>query len=559
MRYNLAFYTKYKIKVTEDPIRDPSIDNKQRNFESDIHSKLNSPNRNTSRLIAEIERGLERYPKSKALHNYLFNCYKLNKEEIKAERIVNATVVEFPDYVFGKMAKAVLLMENGKFEEASAILGEPRDVRNLEREDFIHSSIFMHYYEVATKLAIKKEDAEDARKWHKMMFDYNVKDQRVRSLGFEINLLEMKNSPLFNRKQNLLDKAWQPAPNSRLNTSTEAPAFFHPQINQFYEFDIEETSREFMDEIMALPHDTLIEDLEMVVKDAMGRFEHHQLDEQYYSLNHALFFLSALKSEKSLPLITEILCESDEFQDFWFGDFVEWFLQPALFHLGQNQIGQLLESAKVPYRDGFFTCWGMSAAVQIALQIPEKRQEVIAECRGLLNYYFENEHIEGLINPDLMGMIIHDVSNLRATELLPLIEQIYAKETWVDLFAEGDYNDVVKKMNEPLELYNIEPQPLNIYEYYDKSYLNRRAKPIITEEEREKYEKILSPTDKYDKYKQDLSLEMLKMIGGSDDDDDDDEEYYVPQAPIKRLVPKVGRNEKCPCGSGSKYKKCCGK
>jgi uncharacterized protein YecA (UPF0149 family) len=26
-----------------------------------------------------------------------------------------------------------------------------------------------------------------------------------------------------------------------------------------------------------------------------------------------------------------------------------------------------------------------------------------------------------------------------------------------------------------------------------------------------------------------------------------------------RIGKKVGRNEKCPCGSGLKYKKCCGK
>ncbi len=29
--------------------------------------------------------------------------------------------------------------------------------------------------------------------------------------------------------------------------------------------------------------------------------------------------------------------------------------------------------------------------------------------------------------------------------------------------------------------------------------------------------------------------------------------------PIKRDVPKVGRNEPCPCGSGKKYKNCCGR
>ncbi len=32
----------------------------------------------------------------------------------------------------------------------------------------------------------------------------------------------------------------------------------------------------------------------------------------------------------------------------------------------------------------------------------------------------------------------------------------------------------------------------------------------------------------------------------------------VKQAPIHREAPKVGRNDPCPCGSGKKYKKCCG-
>ncbi|MBQ1401514.1 MAG: SEC-C domain-containing protein, partial [Firmicutes bacterium] len=31
------------------------------------------------------------------------------------------------------------------------------------------------------------------------------------------------------------------------------------------------------------------------------------------------------------------------------------------------------------------------------------------------------------------------------------------------------------------------------------------------------------------------------------------------QAPVKRDLPKVGRNDPCPCGSGKKYKHCCGR
>ena len=35
-------------------------------------------------------------------------------------------------------------------------------------------------------------------------------------------------------------------------------------------------------------------------------------------------------------------------------------------------------------------------------------------------------------------------------------------------------------------------------------------------------------------------------------------EDFVP-APYRRPEPKIGRNEPCPCGSGKKYKKCCGR
>jgi preprotein translocase subunit SecA len=33
---------------------------------------------------------------------------------------------------------------------------------------------------------------------------------------------------------------------------------------------------------------------------------------------------------------------------------------------------------------------------------------------------------------------------------------------------------------------------------------------------------------------------------------------FGPQEPVKRDSPKVGRNDPCPCGSGRKFKKCCG-
>src|SRR5450432_1994940 len=50
-----------------------------------------------------------------------------------------------------------------------------------------------------------------------------------------------------------------------------------------------------------------------------------------------------------------------------------------------------------------------------------------------------------------------------------------------------------------------------------------------------------------------------ERIGGGVETNGDGAEVKLELAPVRREVPKVGRNEPCPCGSGKKYKNCCGR
>jgi len=50
--------------------------------------------------------------------------------------------------------------------------------------------------------------------------------------------------------------------------------------------------------------------------------------------------------------------------------------------------------------------------------------------------------------------------------------------------------------------------------------------------------------------RQEQELQMNKGAAGQDEKG---------REPVKRDGDKVGRNAPCPCGSGKKYKKCCGK
>ncbi|MEP6698603.1 MAG: SEC-C metal-binding domain-containing protein, partial [Verrucomicrobiota bacterium] len=50
-----------------------------------------------------------------------------------------------------------------------------------------------------------------------------------------------------------------------------------------------------------------------------------------------------------------------------------------------------------------------------------------------------------------------------------------------------------------------------------------------------------------------------ERVGSGAAENGDGAELKLELAPVRRDVPKVGRNEPCPCGSGKKFKNCCGR
>lgn len=55
-----------------------------------------------------------------------------------------------------------------------------------------------------------------------------------------------------------------------------------------------------------------------------------------------------------------------------------------------------------------------------------------------------------------------------------------------------------------------------------------------------------------------LPRQNRKTTEGRGGDNGSPKEKQKPQT-VKREQPKVGRNDPCTCGSGKKYKKCCGR
>ncbi len=90
---------------------------------------------------------------------------------------------------------------------------------------------------------------------------------------------------------------------------------------------------------------------------------------------------------------------------------------------------------------------------------------------------------------------------------------------------------------------------------FEETFLIKQGEFLSFKEKvKEKYPLVVELGDFYDLK---LTNKLDGFFGKLSHLNDDFEEEYEPTQPIKS-EPKVGRNDPCPCGSGKKYKKCCG-
>ena len=67
-------------------------------------------------------------------------------------------------------------------------------------------------------------------------------------------------------------------------------------------------------------------------------------------------------------------------------------------------------------------------------------------------------------------------------------------------------------------------------------------------------------SERYEKKETEKKLEGLSQRGKSVEEIEAEEEMIAKAEKVKpiKAAGAVGRNDPCPCGSGKKYKKCCG-
>ena len=233
---------------------------------------------------------------------------------------------------------------------------------------------------------------------------------------------------------------------------------------------------------------------------------------------------------KSLDKLAELAINNDEVKDN-----VAWTLSHIADYL--MQMGREEEARKL---------------IEKAAEILPKDKEILETKKEIVSY---TSYIDEFHKLERNKKIKHEVAAIIAFEVLT--------------------NNMLGMHDEEEKEAMAYFQKSMVLDYYDnyKTSIKKLEKdyPKLYALESEFFNKLTSNIERK-KMKDEYKKQLLKyrpildrFFEDEDEDYDEDGDYeddwgdYEPQEPIVREDPKIGRNDTCPCGSGKKYKKCCGK
>lgn len=228
--------------------------------------------------------------------------------------------------------------------------------------------------------------------------------------------------------------------------------------------------KELLDSLLSLPRQTLIADLEQIIRYKIGEtnklLENDIVEDEYdNALPHALNLLAELKAEESLDVILEVMRQKDEFMDYIFGEMGNVLFPRILFYTAINQPDKIKQYLMEPGLATYLRYQTLAGMIIALTEQPDKREEAINWCRDVLNLFLEKADNKTIFDSGLLGMMMVNLINIEAVELLPEIEKLFQTNK-IDTYCAGDYERVKIKINTPNK-YKKDSNITDIQTWYD--------------------------------------------------------------------------------------------
>lgn len=490
-------------------------------------------------LLKKLNRLCTKYPRVPVFKNMLSTLYQQRGNTAQAFAVNHWLVKEHPDYLFGKLNLAAELLLKNEPKKIPEILGEYMEIGQLypKRREF-HSEEVIGFNAIAVEYFLALDKIEDAELRAEVLEELD--EDHHKTLYVQQLLREWYYSKAAARlEQQQQERKAVPVKDERSHLQTLEPPKFHfpEQIAWLYTNDLN-INPEKIEQLLQLDREKFSEDLEKMLQDSVSRFNYfvEKTNEEGYDNSqldfpmHALLLLAELENPRSLDEILALLKQDQDFNDFWFGDFINQVMESALYHCGKNSTFKLFEFLKLPNVYNMNKGIVGEALVKINHDSEERREDLLTAYREILQLYIDNADDENFADTEAVGFLVSDLIDLNYHELLPEIKELFDLEL-VETFISGTYADVEKDIIRPVLGKNLDFIMADIFQKYEALKSNEHDMTTAAPEE----------DDLADLY----NREMLKQVLL-----DDLDKPFTGQK-------KVGRNDPCPCGSGKKYKKCC--
>lgn len=478
----------------------------------------------SNRAVPEIKKAISRFPGYPTLLNYLRVAYQKSGSRRQADGVLKQLAKEHPDYLFTRVGLAMKELDAERPEKAAEALCPDLDIQTLypERQVF-HFSEMRNFYFLVAIIHARRGDAELAQGVRAAL---KVIDEDAEIDGVLMREIMLAN--LRRMKKRAQDDAGRrievtiPALSMKIVTMEE-PTFHHDPIHELYCHDMdlpEETTRE----ILALPRPTLVEDLARVLDDCIVRtpnFINGLVDEAgECAPHHAVHLLAELDGTEALENLLRFLAMHPDALDFWIGD-MDWHPQVAGIIAGDiPRCTAWLKSPGIAARGKGILVGAME---HLAKKEPLRMEEITASLGEVFACLLESPREANVLDTSFLSGLTASAAEMRASGLVPSIKEAYRR------------NLIEESMVGSLDV---------ILEEIAKPPAREPGNPPLDTRCDDDWDDVLG--DSFDAGK---AAPWLK----------DTEPQPWSDAEPAVAASAVGRNDPCPCGSGRKYKKCCGR
>lgn len=261
---------------------------------------------------------------------------------------------------------------------------------------------------------------------------------------------------------------------------------------------------------------------------------------------YAMFLLAQFREKRAYPLIVELASRSQEIVDALLGDIPTEDLSNILASVSLGDTSLIAELAVDTAAEEFARAAAIRSWLALVVSGERSREEAVDYYKSLFEGELEDR------NEVVWSELVDAANDLYPEEVYDHIKEAYAEGLVDEYILAPDRVDKQIALGKDGALAGLSEWNHLIEDAATemRAWFENRAHGDEWDEDEDWYEEDEEDEedDEDDEDDEDANRRRLSALNGKN---------FIPLEPYK-APEKVGRNDPCPCGSGKKYKKCCG-